>query len=257
MAETSLERVIADALRRAAGGRSSGDPAGPAITGAARDGGDNPAGLESVIGDALRRAGGGRSGGDLGGPAIGGGAQDGFAPTENLGELSRQLSALRAASLSQIDAAAANTRAVLESTVSQTSGIRQGITSTGTTLASVLGSGLGLAPAVKALLGLFTGSSDEAPPALPKYIAPPPLRFEAGNVPGGFTSIGYGQGGNPRLTGGPSGSNGGPASYSPQVTIQVQAMDSRSFMDHSDDIARAVREAMLNMHPMNDVVNDL
>jgi hypothetical protein len=34
-------------------------------------------------------------------------------------------------------------------------------------------------------------------------------------------------------------------------------MDSRSFLDHSHDIASAVREAMLNMHSLNDVVNDL
>ena len=43
----------------------------------------------------------------------------------------------------------------------------------------------------------------------------------------------------------------------PQITVQVQAMDSRSFLDHSHDIAQAVREAMLNMHALNDVINDL
>jgi hypothetical protein len=42
-----------------------------------------------------------------------------------------------------------------------------------------------------------------------------------------------------------------------EITIQVQAMDSRSFMDHSHDIAKAVREAMLNMHALNDVISDL
>ncbi len=42
-----------------------------------------------------------------------------------------------------------------------------------------------------------------------------------------------------------------------QVTVNVQAMDSRSFLDRSHDIAQAVREAMLNMHSINDVVNDL
>ena len=42
-----------------------------------------------------------------------------------------------------------------------------------------------------------------------------------------------------------------------QVTVNVSAMDSRSFLDRSQDIAQAVREAMLNMHPINDVVNDL
>jgi hypothetical protein len=43
----------------------------------------------------------------------------------------------------------------------------------------------------------------------------------------------------------------------PNITIQVQAMDSRSFLDHSAEIAQAVREAMLNMHSLNDVVNDI
>jgi hypothetical protein len=42
-----------------------------------------------------------------------------------------------------------------------------------------------------------------------------------------------------------------------QITIQVQAMDSRSFQDHSAEIAQAVREAMLNSHVLNDVVNEL
>ena len=98
------------------------------------------------------------------------------------------------------------------------------------------------------------GSSKQAIEGVDVHIAS--FRFEAGNVPGGFSPIGYGQGGNPRLTGGENRAGVSPA-YSPQVTIQVQAMDSRSFMDHSDDIARAVRDAMLNMHPMNDVVNDL
>ena len=45
--------------------------------------------------------------------------------------------------------------------------------------------------------------------------------------------------------------------YAPAVTVQVQAMDSRSFMDHSDEIARAVREAILNSHALGSVVSEL
>jgi hypothetical protein len=41
------------------------------------------------------------------------------------------------------------------------------------------------------------------------------------------------------------------------VTVNVSAMDSQSFMDRSNDIASAVREAMLNLHPINDVVANL
>ena len=45
--------------------------------------------------------------------------------------------------------------------------------------------------------------------------------------------------------------------YAPQITVNVQAMDSRSFLDRSTDIAAAVRHAMLNSNSINDVVNDL
>jgi hypothetical protein len=51
-----------------------------------------------------------------------------------------------------------------------------------------------------------------------------------------------------------SSSSGGPGQ---QVVVQVQAMDSQSFMDRSQDIAQAVRQAMLNSHPVNDVILDL
>jgi len=39
--------------------------------------------------------------------------------------------------------------------------------------------------------------------------------------------------------------------------VNVQAMDARSFLDRSNDIALAVRDAMLNLNAINDVVNDL
>jgi hypothetical protein len=34
-------------------------------------------------------------------------------------------------------------------------------------------------------------------------------------------------------------------------------MDSQSFLDHSNEIAQAVRAAMLNSNSINDVVNNL
>jgi hypothetical protein len=61
----------------------------------------------------------------------------------------------------------------------------------------------------------------------------------------------FGQGGTPRVIG------SAPPPASQQITVQVQAMDSRSFMDHSQEIAQAVRDAMLNMHALNDVISDL
>jgi hypothetical protein len=41
------------------------------------------------------------------------------------------------------------------------------------------------------------------------------------------------------------------------ITVNVQAMDSQSFLDRREDIARAVREAMLHSHSVNDVVSEL
>jgi hypothetical protein len=38
--------------------------------------------------------------------------------------------------------------------------------------------------------------------------------------------------------------------------VQVQAMDSQSFLDHSSDIAQAVRQAMLQSSVLNDVVRE-
>jgi hypothetical protein len=41
-----------------------------------------------------------------------------------------------------------------------------------------------------------------------------------------------------------------------QITVQVQAMDSQSFLDHSNDIALAVRQAMLETSVLNDVIRE-
>ena len=49
----------------------------------------------------------------------------------------------------------------------------------------------------------------------------------------------------------------GQGTSAPQITVNVQAMDARSFLDRSSDIAAAVRDAMLNLNSINDVVNDL
>jgi hypothetical protein len=42
-----------------------------------------------------------------------------------------------------------------------------------------------------------------------------------------------------------------------QVTVQVQAMDSKSFLDHREEIARAVRQAVLSSHSLNDALRDV
>jgi len=78
---------------------------------------------------------------------------------------------------------------------------------------------------------------------------PPSIQVNGGvSERGGpaFT-VDHPQGGLPRAV---------PASAPAQITVQVQAMDSRSFLDHSADIAMAVRQAMLESNVLNDVVRE-
>jgi hypothetical protein len=133
-----------------------------------------------------------------------------------------------------------------------------GSSTPGRVASAVFGSALGMAPLAKAIVGLFTGGSKEAEQPLVKYALPAHLQFEAADGPGPvMVGVDYGQNGLARSQD-PAGANsGGTAAASAQITVQVNAMDSRSFLDHKDDIARAVRQAMLNMHSLNDVVSDL
>ena len=126
---------------------------------------------------------------------------------------------------------------------------------------TVLKSGFGIVPLVSELFGLFGGGGDSAPPPpLVKYAMPAKANFAAAETQSGLSNIDYDQTGMPRAymaapaTGTGAQSGAGPA---PQITVNVQAMDARSFLDRSSDIALAVRDAMLNLNAINDVVNEL
>jgi hypothetical protein len=112
---------------------------------------------------------------------------------------------------------------------------------------------LGLAPLASAIVGLFRRDRRESPPPLIEYVAPPRLRLEVANPESanagisGFPSVSRGQDGLARIA----------ADARPQISISVNAVDSRSFLDHSHEIAQAVRQAMLDSHALNDVVSDL
>ena len=129
--------------------------------------------------------------------------------------------------------------------------------------------GLTLLPVVSSLLKLFgVGRKKEELPALEKFDLPAPIRAEAGLSQSGETFlIDRGVGDRIRQLPVPAGATpfagiqaeagstqrGAGAS----ITVNVQAMDSQSFMDRREDIARAVREAMLQSHSLNDVVSEL
>jgi hypothetical protein len=145
---------------------------------------------------------------------------------------------------------------------------------------SSLGGGLlggGLSLLFDGIKSLFGGGSSEPPP-LTTYVPPAAQNFELASSNGVTGDAVYDANGRPREsdvaqaaignvqsggTGGASGSSKGSgtgqgsSNGSQQVTVQVQAMDSQSFLDRSGDIASAVRKAMLNMHSINDVIGDL
>lgn len=126
-------------------------------------------------------------------------------------------------------------------------------------VSKVFTSGLGLVPLLSGLFGLF-GGGQEAPPPLVKYAMPDKISFQGADLGANILSADYDQMGMPRAySPAPAAAPGAiptPAA-APQISVNVQAMDSRSFLDHSTEIALAVRQAMLNLNSINDVVNDL
>lgn len=119
----------------------------------------------------------------------------------------------------------------------------------GSGIGSIFKSGLGLSPLAGSLIGLFRGGDKaEAEPAIEPFSLPNPISIERANGPlPGLDPTAKEAGGGVRAPGG----------QAQQVVVNVQALDSQSFMDRSHDIARAVRDAMLHMHPVNDVIDEL
>jgi len=144
----------------------------------------------------------------------------------------------------------------------------------GKTALKFFSSGLGVMPLISGVAGLFGGGTP-APPPLVKYAMPRSIQVTAANSTegGSFQFADHGQDGTVRsyneISGGSNPASGGSTSLWPaagqnagggpasQVVVNIQAMDSRSFLDHSQEIAQAVRDAMLNMHALNDVVSEL
>jgi hypothetical protein len=179
---------------------------------------------------------------------------------QRLGELQASGSTAQAASGSSSGTSSAST-----STSSSGGSTAESIVST------VLESGLGMVPLIVGLLGLFGGGGTAAPAALEKYTMPDRLYFEGADTGSDVSGADYDQMGMPRTyspgpdgssaqTGGTAAAGSGSAASgggAAQITVNVQAMDSQSFLDHSSEIAQAVRAAMLNSNAINDVVNNL
>ncbi len=173
------------------------------------------------------------------------------APTSIGSNLAAQLDDLITATLTQAQVTAANKLAAGQAATAQSSGNSgSAFGAIGSVASSFLGGGI--VPLISGLIDLFGGGGGDTPPVLTRYSPPASLTFSAANGPGSsLQGISYDQSGQPRT----AGSNSGGSSQA--ITIQVHAMDSQSFLDHSHDIASAVRQAMLNMHPLNDVISDI
>ncbi len=175
--------------------------------------------------------------------------RSGWTGADGAAQLSTQLEQLKLTSQTQADTVAQNTQAVLQNTIAQAvSGGGSTAGSIGNVFSKVLGSGMGLSPLLSGLVKLFGGGKSEPVPVLTPYTKPASINFDGSISTGGAAEA--------RTFAPATGSERGTGSGQ-QITIQVRAMDSRSFLDHSDEIARAVRDAMLNSHALNDVVNDL
>lgn len=134
-------------------------------------------------------------------------------------------------------------------------------------LAGVLGSGLGderrgeVAGAaargglIPMLLGAILRGSDDrgedVATAAVRFAMPAPVHAEAVSIGDRIVPADYGANALPREL--------GPASSERSATpvvIQIQALDSRSILDRSSDIAAAVRDAMLHSHALNDLIRE-
>jgi len=117
----------------------------------------------------------------------------------------------------------------------------------------LLRSGLGLVPLGVAIAGLFRGGEKEETQTFERFELPAPIEVRASNSDNLTQRVPSGVSRQTEAAPAPAPAEARPA----QVVVNVSAMDSQSFMDRSADIARAVREAMLNMHPLNDVIDEL
>ena len=174
--------------------------------------------------------------------------------TSALSQAGQQIAQLQSAYQQQANLIAENTQA-LQSNSSSKSGSPGSVL--GGVASSLFGGALGfLSPIISGIASLFGESS--APQALPIYTPPPPVSIssvvQATPLPSQAASS---SSSSAQTAGAASSAGGSQGNYAPQITVNVSAMDSQSFLDRSNDIASAVREAMLNMHPINNVVAEL
>ena len=196
---------------------------------------------------------------------FGGGAASGQSSNDaqeflgSIRDMTAGLTNLKSITQSQIDTILLNTQALAQDTSSKSTG-GSVLDTVGQVASSAFGGLSALSPILSGIFSLFGGGGGQAAPAtLMPFTLPQPVSFQGGIDYGsgsGIAAADYGQNGLPRAATTQSAAQATQL-QPPQITVNVSAMDSRSFLDHRDDIAQAVREAMLNSSSLNDVVADL
>jgi hypothetical protein len=175
--------------------------------------------------------------------------QGGLSPA--LSQAGQQIAQLQSAYQQQAALIIANTQAIQSNTSAHSSS--SALSTAGNVASGFFGGALGLlSPIISGIESLFGGHSAPAP--IPFYVPPPPISISAVLSSAAPNAA-------PPAAAAPAGpvspGNSANLANAPQITVNVNAMDSQSFMDRSGDIASAVREAMLNLHPINDVIASL
>lgn len=161
--------------------------------------------------------------------------------------LRAQLDQLTGVTVQQLASVRENTDAVSQNTVAQSSSRSR--LEPARTAASVLGSGLFLSPLVSGLARLFGGREQSPSPTLPAFSRPEPLSISAAigvQADRPFVPLDASQDGTPRRV-----------ETTQNFNISIQALDSQSILDRSEDIALAVRRALLTSHSLGSVISEI
>lgn len=181
-----------------------------------------------------------------------------------LSQLLRVLALLHSAHVANTAATAANTVATAQNSAATAAGAAAGGGgSGGGFLGKLLGGfsrAFGIASLALSVFSLFRRPREPRVELTP-FQSPASLSLEVANTDNilrGLPRLDFSAEGTPRPIESPPPPPAAEATPAPgvQVTVNVSAMDSRSFMDHAPDLARAVREAMLHMHPINQLVRE-
>jgi hypothetical protein len=128
-------------------------------------------------------------------------------------------------------------------------GLTSALSGGGGLLDGLLGGGGLIGTVLSGIAGLFSSGSNSTPQPVPAFTMPLPIDADA--------AVGQSTGG--QATAGNYGANGlvRPNSQSSNVTVQISAMDSRSFLNRQNDIATAVQQAILSSHALSDTILEL